>query len=71
MPVNSIAVNIGKVVEDDTENISRTTSVVLLVVSIGLVAVCADFLVESINSLVSSNSGLSEAFVGLIILPIA
>ena len=48
---------------------SRTSAVILLLVSTGLVAVCAEFLVASINYLVG-NTGVSEAFVGLIILPI-
>ncbi|KAL3425121.1 membrane bound cation transporter [Phlyctema vagabunda] len=56
--------------EDDDDNISRTTAVVLLLVSTGLVALCAEFMVDSIDAVVSGNSGLSEAFVGLIILPI-
>jgi Ca2+:H+ antiporter len=55
---------------EDEENISRTTAVFLLLISTGLVAVCAEFMVDSINAVVSGNSGLSEAFVGLIILPI-
>ena len=57
---------------DDTppkRRMSRTTAVILLLSSTGLVAVCAEFLVASINYLVS-NTGVSEAFVGLIILPI-
>ena len=48
---------------------SRTTAIVLLLVSTGLVAVCAEFLVSSIDYLVD-NTGVSQAFVGLIILPI-
>ncbi len=52
------------------ENISRTTAVMLLLISTGLVAVCAEFMVDSINAVVASNSGISEAFIGLIILPI-
>lgn len=51
------------------KHMSRTSAVILLVVSTGLVAVCAEFLVSSIDYLVS-NTGVSEAFVGLIILPI-
>ena len=49
--------------------LSRTSAISLLLVSTGLVAVCAEFLVVSISSFVS-NTGVSEAFVGLIILPI-
>lgn len=48
---------------------SRTTATMLLLISTGLVAVCAEFLVSSINYLVD-NTGVSQAFVGLIILPI-
>lgn len=68
----SSALNEAKAIEDgdeDDENISRTTAVFLLLISTGLVALCAEFLVDSINSVVT-NSPLSEAFVGLIILPI-
>lgn len=51
------------------KHLSRTSAVILLLASTGLVAVCADFLVESINYLVD-NTGVSEAFIGLIVLPI-
>lgn len=61
---------VAKKEEDEDENISRTTAVLLLLISTGLVAVCAEFMVDSINAVVSGNSGLSEAFIGLIILPI-
>lgn len=40
-----------------------------LLVSTVLVAVCAEFLVDSIDGMVSG-SGISETFVGLILLPI-
>lgn len=49
--------------------LSRTSAIILLLVSTGLVALCADFLVNSINHLVKTTD-VSEAFVGLIILPI-
>ncbi|KAF3903266.1 hypothetical protein ABW20_dc0107903 [Dactylellina cionopaga] len=49
--------------------ISRTSAIVLLLCSTGLVAVCAEFMVSSIDAVISS-TGISEAFVGLIILPI-
>ncbi|EEP82708.1 conserved hypothetical protein [Uncinocarpus reesii 1704] len=54
---------------DKKQHISRTASIILLLVSTGLVAVCAEFLVESIDYLVK-NTGISQAFIGLIILPI-
>lgn len=55
---------------EDEPQISRTTAVVLLLISTGLVALCAEFMVGSINEVVSGNSGISEAFIGLILLPI-
>jgi len=69
-PVNASHVSTdSRDVEKVKEHISRTTAIILLLVSTGLVAICAEFLVGSINYLVA-NSGVSEAFVGLIILPI-
>lgn len=60
-----------KVEEEDDENISRTTAVMLLLISTGLVAVCAEFMVNSINAITSDpDAAVSEAFIGLIILPI-
>ncbi|KAK3935826.1 vacuolar calcium ion transporter [Diplogelasinospora grovesii] len=60
--------------EDDDgpgkHQISRTTAVVLLLVSTGLVALCAEFMVDSISEVVADGSGVSEAFIGLILLPI-
>ncbi|KAI9726663.1 MAG: hypothetical protein M1834_008976 [Cirrosporium novae-zelandiae] len=61
--------------EDDEDpkmadkQMSRTAAIMLLLISTGLVAVCAEFLVDSIDSLVAE-SHISEAFIGLIILPI-
>ncbi|KAJ5691877.1 hypothetical protein N7462_001300 [Penicillium macrosclerotiorum] len=48
---------------------SRTAAVVMLLMSTGLVAVCAEFLVDAIPDMLASSS-VSEAFIGLIILPI-
>lgn len=55
--------------EHPKKHLSRTSAMLLLLVSTGLVAVCAEFLVTSINYLVD-NTPVSEAFIGLIILPI-
>jgi Ca2+/Na+ antiporter len=55
--------------EDEEENISRTTAVLLLLISTGLVAVCAEFMVSAIGA-VTTNSGVSATFIGLIVLPI-
>jgi Ca2+:H+ antiporter len=51
------------------EDLSRTSAVILLLISTGLVALCAEFMVDSINGLVESST-ISEAFIGLIVLPI-
>ena len=48
---------------------SRTAAVVMLLLSTALVAVCAEFLVDAIPEMIASSS-VSEAFIGLIILPI-
>jgi Ca2+:H+ antiporter len=69
MHVSSLAITANKDTKED-ENISRTTAIFLLLISTGLVAVCAEFMVDSINAVVAGSSGLSEAFIGLIILPI-
>lgn len=56
-------------VEVFADDLSRTSAIVLLLASTALVAVCAEFMVDSINGLVETSS-ISEAFIGLIILPI-
>ena len=53
----------------ESNHLSRTSAILLLLVSTGLVAVCADFLVDSIDYLVD-HTGVSQAFIGLIVLPI-
>ena len=55
--------------EEGEAPMSQTASIMLLLASTGLVALCAEFLVGSIEHLVE-NSPISEAFIGLIILPI-
>ncbi|KAL3474305.1 Sodium/calcium exchanger protein-domain-containing protein [Aspergillus californicus] len=55
--------------EHPVAEMSRTAAIVMLLVSTGLVAVCAEFLVDAIPAMVESSS-VSEAFIGLIILPI-
>jgi len=56
---------------DDEEPImSRTAAVVLLLVSTALVAVCAEFMVDAIPDMLESSPNISQAFIGLIILPI-
>lgn len=55
--------------DEHAEELSRTAAVLLLLISTGLVAVCAEFMVDSINGLVKT-SKVGEVFIGLIILPI-
>ena len=53
----------------ESKHLSRNAAIALLLISTGLVAICAEFLVDSIDSFVDS-TGVSQAFIGLIILPI-
>lgn len=60
--------------DDDDEEagkppMSRTAATVLLLISTALVAVCAEFLVDAIPDMIDSTP-VSQAFIGLIILPI-
>jgi Ca2+:H+ antiporter len=57
---------------DEPEEIAEITpfwAIGLLLVSTAVVAVCAEFLVSSIDAMVAS-SRVSQAFIGLIVLPI-
>lgn len=56
--------------DEDAPDMSRTAAVVLLFCSTALVAVCAEFMVDAIPAMVGDGSSVSEAFIGLIILPI-
>ncbi len=56
--------------QDGEPEISKTTAILLLLCSTGLVALCAEFMVGSISDVVSGGSPISEAFIGLILLPI-
>ncbi|OJJ33300.1 hypothetical protein ASPWEDRAFT_744468 [Aspergillus wentii DTO 134E9] len=55
--------------EHHEPQMSRTSAVVMLLLSTALVAVCAEFLVDAIPGMIES-SNVSQAFIGLIILPI-
>lgn len=67
----AIAVATGTAKPDDlyADDLSRVSAVLLLLISTGLVAICAEFMVDSISGLVATSS-VSEVFIGLIILPI-
>lgn len=55
--------------EDAPLEMSRTAAVVLLLGTTALVAVCAEFMVDAIPAMIA-DSPVSQAFIGLIILPI-
>ncbi|PHH68292.1 hypothetical protein CDD80_111 [Ophiocordyceps camponoti-rufipedis] len=55
--------------EESPPHLSRSAAVILLLMTTGLVAVCAEFLVGSIEA-VTRTSTIGEIFIGLIILPI-
>jgi Ca2+:H+ antiporter len=57
--------------DDEGEVImSRTAAVILLLCSTALVAVCAEFMVDAIPEMIANSPSVSQAFIGLIILPI-
>jgi Ca2+:H+ antiporter len=69
IPLAALANDQAAKPEDHDEDLSRTSAVFLLLLSTGLVALCAEFMVDSINGLVATST-VGEIFIGLIILPI-
>ncbi|KAF4472513.1 manganese resistance [Fusarium albosuccineum] len=69
MALNAAGAQQADKTDDDQEHLSQIGSVILLLVSTALVAVCAEFLVDSIEEVVSGGS-VGEIFIGLIVLPI-
>lgn len=63
------SVHAAEIEEDEVPEMSRTAAVMMLVISTALVAVCADFMSDAIEPMVDK-TGVSQAFIGLIILPI-
>ncbi|PNP58708.1 hypothetical protein THARTR1_01724 [Trichoderma harzianum] len=55
--------------EEDEEHLTQTAAIILLLVTTGLVAACAEFLIGSIEDVVATSS-VGEIFIGLIVLPI-
>ena len=62
-------IGINTTTQGEQEELSRTAAIILLVVSTGLVALCAEFLVSTIED-VTKSSSIGETFIGLIVLPI-
>lgn len=57
--------------QTQTPSMSQTSSTLLLLISTTLVSLHAEFMISSISPLISSDpGGLSEAFIGLILLPV-
>ncbi|KAH7237830.1 Sodium/calcium exchanger protein-domain-containing protein [Fusarium solani] len=61
--------NSGEHEEPEEPSLGTVSAVAVLVVTTIMVAVCANYLVGSINSFVET-SGISRAFIGLILIPI-
>jgi Ca2+:H+ antiporter len=55
--------------DEDAPEMSIKAAIFMLLISTGLVAVCADFMSQAIEPMVET-SGVSQAFIGLIIIPI-
>lgn len=56
--------------DKDKPQLSIWVAILTLALSTALVAVCAEFMVNSINALTEGPHGISKTFVGLILLPI-
>lgn len=55
--------------EDDSPPLSRTSAIVILIITTAFVAVCAEFLLDALPELLKESS-VSQAFIGLIVLPV-
>lgn len=65
----AVATGTAKMNVSHEEELSKISAIMMLLISTGLVAVCAEFMVGSIEGLIATSS-VSEVFIGLIILPI-
>lgn len=58
----------------EVEAMSQKAAIILLLISTALVALCAEFMVDSIDAIVArdtdATTGISEAFIGLVLIPI-
>ena len=68
-PLQQAAIAHNEDENDHRPDMSIKAAIFMLLISTGLVAVCADFMSDAIEPMVES-SGISQAFIGLIILPI-
>ncbi|KAF2838674.1 calcium/proton exchanger [Patellaria atrata CBS 101060] len=63
-------VGVEKDEEKEEPNLTVIGALITLLVSTVLVALCADFMVDGIHSVTGEGGGISETFVGLILIPI-
>ncbi|ORY55888.1 Sodium/calcium exchanger protein-domain-containing protein [Pseudomassariella vexata] len=69
IPPSALSGDVGEAGEVHDDDMSRTAAIIMLLISTALVAICAEFMVDSINEVVATTD-LKEIFIGLIILPI-
>ncbi|KAK8058244.1 hypothetical protein PG994_008692 [Apiospora phragmitis] len=69
IPHSALVEGAGPETGEHDDDLSRISAIVLLLISTALVAVCAEFMVDSINAVVETST-IGETFIGLIILPI-
>lgn len=67
-PINTM-IETSFVPEDETPLLSRTSAIVILLITTAFVAVCAEFLLDAIPEMLKESS-ISQAFIGLIVLPV-
>ncbi|KAL7943082.1 calcium/proton exchanger [Trichoderma barbatum] len=68
VPLTALTSN-GADGEEGEEHLTQTAAIILLLITTGLVAACAEFLIGSIEDVVATSS-VGEIFIGLIVLPI-
>ncbi|KAI2467079.1 calcium/proton exchanger [Annulohypoxylon bovei var. microspora] len=69
VPVSILTGGMGEEGKEHEDDLSRGAAIIMLLISTALVALCAEFMVDAIDDVVS-NSAIKETFIGLIILPI-
>jgi len=69
LPQAAMALTTDEDENEEAPEMSIKAAIFMLLISTGLVAICADFMSDAIEPMVET-SGISQAFIGLIILPI-
>ena len=68
-PIINTMLETSFIPEDDSQPLSRTSAIVILLITTAFVAVCAEFLLDALPELLKESS-ISQAFIGLIVLPV-